>query len=207
MHGPAVNYGQMRFRVIDDQVASRQTLRNSAQNMGAFSVMFSESYADAIFRIRNNPPSIILCDYMLGNGRSGQQLLEELRRFDLLPDECVFIMVTAEQSYEQVASAVELVSDDYILKPFFPDLLQTRLDWALAKRLFLMPYYRARRAKKFGEAQTSRHKMERAREGKLYAIDLIRAQAQLYILMDRGPDAGCRIYLSAHLRNLQFPEG
>jgi DNA-binding NarL/FixJ family response regulator len=189
MNGPVVNYSQLRFLVIDDQAVSRQTLRNCAQNMGAFSVMFSETYADAIFRIRNNPPSIILCDYMLGNGRSGQQLLEELRRFDLLPDECIFIMVTAEQSYEQVVSAVELVPDDYILKPFSADLLQTRLDRAVAKKLFLMPYYRARRAKKFDEAQASLHKMEQTREGKLYSIDLMRAQAELYILMDRGPDA------------------
>jgi tetratricopeptide (TPR) repeat protein len=157
--------------------------------MGGFFVAFSESYADAIFRIRQAAPNIILCDYLLGDSRSGQQLLEELRRFDLLPDECVFIMITAEQSYEQVVAAVELAPDDYILKPFSPDLLQTRLDRAMAKKLFLKPYYKARRAKNFDEALTILDAMEQARDGKYYAVDLMRARAELYILMGRCTDA------------------
>jgi CheY-like chemotaxis protein len=98
--------------------AGARCLRTIAQTIGAFSVEFASNYQDAIYRIRNNTPDIILCDYMLGDGRSGQQLLEELRRFNLLPDETIFMMVTGEQSYEQVVSAVELVPDDYIIKPF-----------------------------------------------------------------------------------------
>ena len=46
------------------------------------------------------------------------------------------MMVTGEQSYEQVVSAVELVPDDYIIKPFSPDKLVLRLDRIMAKKEF-----------------------------------------------------------------------
>ena len=119
-------YANKRFLVIDDQPLAREALRTIAQNVGAFAVEFASNYQDAIYRIRNNAPDIILCDYVLGEGRSGQQLLEELRRFNLLSDDTIFMMVTGEQAYEQVVSAVELVPDDYIIKPFSPDrLLET----------------------------------------------------------------------------------
>ena len=88
---------------------AREALRTIAQNVGAFAVEFASNHQDAIYRIRNNAPDIILCDYVLGEGRSGQQLLEELRRFNLLSDDTIFMMVTGEQAYEQVVSAVELV--------------------------------------------------------------------------------------------------
>lgn len=184
-----VDYSALRFLVIDDQQVARQTLRICAQTMGAFTVGFAETYADAIYRIRNAPPDIILCDYILGDGRSGQQLLEELRRFDLIGDECVFVMVTAEQSYEQVVAAVELVPDDYILKPFSPDLLQVRLDRALARKLFLAPFYREKRAKNFDAALGVLRQLEKNPGGREYAIDLLRAEGELMLLQGRFTEA------------------
>jgi CheY-like chemotaxis protein len=62
-----------RFLVIDDQPQARDALRTIAQTIGAFAVEFATNYQDAIYRIRNNVPDIILCDYVLGEGRSGQQ--------------------------------------------------------------------------------------------------------------------------------------
>ena len=184
-----VDYSALRFLVVDDQQVSRQTLRICAQTMGAFTVGFAETYADAIYRIRNAPPDIILCDYLLSDSRSGQQLLEELRRFDLISDECVFVMVTAEQSYEQVVAAVELVPDDYILKPFSPDLLQVRLDRALAKKLFLSPYYREKRAKNYDSALGVLRQLEKSPGGREYAIDLMRAEAELMLAQERYREA------------------
>ncbi len=137
-----IDFAQRRFLVIDDQPMAREALRTIAQTVGAFAVEFAANYQDALYRIRNNTPDIILCDYILGDGRSGQQLLEELRRFNLLKDEAIFMMVTGEQSYEQVVSAVELVPDDYIIKPFSPDKLLLRLARIMAKKDFFADYYR-----------------------------------------------------------------
>lgn len=172
-------YREMKFLVIDDQPAARQSLRICAQNMGAFSVEFSVGYQDAISRIRARLPDIILCDYELGDDRSGQQLLEELRRLAMLPDETVFMMVTAEQSYEQVVAAVELVPDDYIIKPFSPDRLKFRLDRVLRRKRFFQPLYRAKEKNDYPLAERFIDEHRESAAGQPYRFELLRQKAEL----------------------------
>jgi DNA-binding response OmpR family regulator len=176
-------YSKLRFLVIDDQPAARQSLRICAQAMGAFSVEFSSGYQDAISRIRRNPPDVILCDYMLGDDRSGQQLLEELRRHELLKDEAVFMMVTAEQSYEQVVAAVELVPDDYIIKPFSPERLKFRLDRALQRKNFFRPLYAAKREADFDKAAAFIQAHRDSEAGQPYRFELLRQNAELKLTL------------------------
>mgnify|MGYP000350152371 CR=1 FL=1 len=172
------DYSKKRFLVIDDQPMAREALRSIALTVGAFSVEFASSYQDAIYRIRNNVPDIILSDYMLGDGRSGQQLLEELRRFNMLPDETIFMMVTGEQAYEQVVSAVELVPDDYIIKPFSPDKLVLRLDRITAKKNFFAGFYREKRRKDFAAAISFLKAKHDSEAGRPYRFEILRQQAE-----------------------------
>lgn len=174
-------YNKKRFLVIDDQPQARDALRTIAQQLGAFSVEFGANYQDAIFRIRNNTPDIILCDYMLGEGRSGQQLLEELRRFNLLADETIFMMVTGEQSYEQVVSAVELIPDDYIIKPFSPDKLRLRLDRIVAKKLFFASYYKEKRKREYANALAILEASRDSEAGRPYRFEILRQQAEVFL--------------------------
>lgn len=175
------DYSKKRFLVIDDQPLARDALRSIAQTLGAFAVEFASNYQDAIFRIRNNAPDIILCDYELGDGRSGQQLLEELRRFNLLADECIFMMVTGEQSYEQVVSAVELVPDDYIIKPFAPDKLMLRLDRIMAKKNFFAAYYKEKRRQEFAAALAILEAQRDSEAGRPYRFEILRQQAEVQL--------------------------
>lgn len=175
------DYSKKRFLVIDDQPLARDALRSIAQTLGAFAVEFASNYQDAIFRIRNNAPDIILCDYELGDGRSGQQLLEELRRFNLLPDECIFMMVTGEQSYEQVVSAVELVPDDYIIKPFAPDKLMLRLDRIMAKKNFFAAYYKEKRRQEFAGALAILQAQRDSEAGRPYRFEILRQTAEVQL--------------------------
>lgn len=199
----ADRYRNLRFLVIDDQQAARDGLRICAQSMGAFVVDLSPGYQDAIARIRRAPPDVILCDYLLGPDRSGQQLLEELRRFDLLADAAVFIMVTAEQSYEQVVAAVELVPDDYIIKPFSPDRLKLRLDRVLRRKHFLQPLFDAKRIEDFERAE---HFIEQVREtpdGQLHRFELMRQQAEVALL--KGDPVAAEAAFVAILGDHPFP--
>lgn len=177
----AIDYRQKRFLVIDDQPMARESLRAIAQTAGAFSVDFAPGYQDAIFKIRNNTPDIILCDYMLGDGRSGQQLLEELRRFNLLPDETIFMMVTGEQSYEQVVAAVELVPDDYIIKPFSPDKLIMRLDRVAAKKQFFAAFYREKRKQEYEKALAILAANKDTEAGRNYRFESLRQEAEVHL--------------------------
>lgn len=199
----AVSYRDLKFLVIDDQPAARQSLRICAQNMGAFSVEFSVGYQDAISRIRQRVPDIVLCDYVLGEDRSGQQLLEELRRQNLLPDECVFMMVTAEQSYEQVVAAVELAPDDYIIKPFSPDRLQFRLDRALRRKRFFQPFYHAKRKQDYPSAESFIERNRESPAGQPYRFELLRQNAELQL--EKGDAAAAQSAFREILELHPFP--
>jgi len=192
-----------RFLVIDDQPMARDALRTIAQTAGAFSVEFASNYQDALYRIRNNTPDVILCDYMLGDGRSGQQLLEELRRFNLLRDETIFMMVTGEHSYEQVVSAVELVPDDYIIKPFSPDKLLLRLERILAKKAFFADYYRERRKQEFARALAMLEAKQNSPAGRTYRFEIMRQKAET-LLSSGSNDAAETAYRSI-LDTCEFP--
>lgn len=197
------DYSKKRFLVIDDQPQARDALRTVAQSIGAFAVEFASNYQDALYRIRNNSPDIILCDYMLGDGRSGQQLLEELRRFNLLPDETIFMMVTGEQSYEQVVSAVELVPDDYIIKPFSPDKLLLRLDRIVAKKNFFAAYYREKRKQAFARALEILEAQRNSEAGRPYRFEILRQQAE--VLLRSGDAKSAETAYRRILDDYEFP--
>lgn len=197
------DFSKKRFLVIDDLPLARDALRTVAQSVGAFMVEFATNYQDAIYRIRNNVPDIILCDYMLGGGRSGQQLLEELRRFELLPDETIFMMVTGEQSYEQVVSAVELVPDDYIIKPFSPDKLLLRLERITQKKQFFAAYYKEKRRKEYAKALALLEQQNNSEAARPYRFEILRQQAE--VLLKAGkPEAAEGAYRKI-LDNYDFP--
>lgn len=200
--GPEV-YRALRFLVIDDQSVARDSLRICAQTMGAFAVEFSSGYQDAIARIRRTVPDIILCDYLLGADRSGQQLLEELRRFDLLTDDAVFIMVTAEQSYEQVVAAVELAPDDYIIKPFSPDRLKLRLDRVLQRKRFFKPLFAAKRAQDYAAAERFLEQVRETEDGQLQRFELMRQRAEVALL--KGDAAAAQVAFDEILDTHPFP--
>ncbi len=197
------DYTKSRFLVIDDLPQARDALRTIAQTIGAFSVEFATNYQDAMYRIRNNTPDIILCDYMLGEGRSGQQLLEELRRFNLLPDETVFMMVTGEQSYEQVVSAVELVPDDYIIKPFSPEKLLLRLDRIAAKKKLFAKYYREKRAQDYARALATLKSLNESEAARPYRFEVLRQQAA--VLLAIGDATSAESAYRAILEKYEFP--
>ena len=64
--------------------------------------------SDARVILEHKSYDIVLCDYHFdGSEMSGQDLLDELRREQLLPYSTVFVMVTGEASYAKVAEAAE----------------------------------------------------------------------------------------------------
>lgn len=186
---PLDPYKELRYLVIDDQEASRQTLKICIQSMGGFSVDQAQNINDAYHRLRGEMPDVIICDYLLGPGRTGQQLLEDLRRSESLPDTVAFLMVTAERSYEQVVSAVELVPDDYIIKPFTPETLRTRLERVIRKKIFFRRFHELKRGGNFDAALMELDALAEAEDGKPYRFDIQRARAETLLKAGRAQEA------------------
>lgn len=192
---------ELRFFLIDDQPASLQSLSICAQNMGAVKITKASGFPDAMRRLRERSFDVILSDYILGEGRSGQQLLEELRRFGLLPDESVFIMVTAEQTYEQVLSAVELVPDDYILKPFSGEQLRVRIERAILKKRFFAEFYQLRREKDLAAALGLLDALAGSRS--IYGVDILRYRAETH--QSAGRPELARATYEEIIRGFEYP--
>lgn len=192
---------KLRFFLVDDQPAALQSLSICAQNMGGTRITKAATFGDAVRRLRERTFDVVLCDYMLGDGRSGQQLLEELRRFDLLPDETVFIIVTAEQAYEQVLSAVELVPDDYILKPFSGEQLRVRIERAILKKRFFAEVYRLRRDQQLDAAIEKLDAL--AQKKSVYGVDILRHKAETLQKAGR-PDEARAVYEEI-MRGFEYP--
>lgn len=120
--------------IIDPNAASRSALRAMLGAIGMTQVVQVAGSVDALRRVREHATDIILCDYMLEDGRDGQQLLEEMRSKRLIPLSTAFIVITRERRYQAVISVAELAPDDYLLKPFTPQHLMERLESVLAKK-------------------------------------------------------------------------
>ncbi len=82
---------------------------------------------EAVDAMSKQTMQVVLCDYNLGDGKDGQQILEEAKERSLLPYSSIFILVTAENTSSMVMGAVEYQPDDYLVKPFTKAVLQVRL--------------------------------------------------------------------------------
>lgn len=120
--------------VIDDFQGMRTMLRNMVKDVGGVKIDTAASGKDAISQLKLTKYDIIICDYNLGPGPNGQQLLEEARLNNYIGAAAVWIMVTAEKTTDMVMGAAEVKPDDYILKPINQDLLQTRLEKLILRK-------------------------------------------------------------------------
>ena len=121
-------YQRKNALVIDDFPDMRGSIRRMLVNFGIANVETASSGPEAITWCEQKYFDIILCDYNLGDGKSGQQILEELRYRRLLKRTTVYMMITAETTKSMVFGALEYQPDDYLTKPFTQTVLQKRLD-------------------------------------------------------------------------------
>ena len=129
---------QLSFLIVDDYGDFRGVLRNMLQSFGVQKIDSVANGREAISHIEGNRYDVILCDYNLGDGRDGQQVLEEIRARKLIGPSTVFVMVTAENTRLMVMGAVEYEPDSYLTKPFTKDLLAQRLERLLVRKADLL---------------------------------------------------------------------
>jgi len=114
----------------------RSMLRSMLMAYGAEDIKQSSNGEDAVEKIANHKFDIILCDYNLGEGKDGQQVLEEAKHREILPLATTFIMVTAENTAMMVMGAIDYQPDAYLAKPVTKVTLQARLRKIIEKKEF-----------------------------------------------------------------------
>jgi DNA-binding response OmpR family regulator len=126
-----------RVLIIDRHAPARDSLRLMLGSLGVTAVHGAGNSAEVIRQVKANRFDIVLSDFILDDGRDGQQLLEELRYAHLIPLGTVYIIITGERSYSNVVAMAELVPDDYLVKPFTAEQLKGRLIRAIFRQYVL----------------------------------------------------------------------
>lgn len=122
-----IDFSNQRALLIEDMAEARILQKKMLSDFGFKQIEMAMKAESAIELLRQNTYDVVLSDYNLGSGKDGQQLLEEVRHSDLIPNTSTYLMVTAETSIEMVMGAIEYQPDGYISKPFSQALLQRRL--------------------------------------------------------------------------------
>ncbi len=104
--------------VVDDDTLLRRSLSLQLEQNG-FRASTAETAEDALILARRDPPDLILLDV----GLPGMDGLEALRHFQKEKESIPVIFVTARRRELDTILGLELGADDYITKPFNPDVL------------------------------------------------------------------------------------
>ncbi len=132
-------YRNLRFLVVDDFENFRLSIRQMIRTFGVERIEVAGNGEDAVARCEYEEFDIVLCDYNLGSGKSGQQVLEELRYNKVLKHTTLFVLITAETAKDMVMGALEYLPDCYLTKPITKAVLQQRLDNLVEQREALKP--------------------------------------------------------------------
>jgi len=180
-------YNKKKCLVIDDFPEIRGSLTRILRNFGAESVDTAADGEEAIKLCNRNRYDIVMCDYNLGVGKDGQQVLEEVRYLRVLLMTSLFVMLTGESSREMVLGALECQPDDYITKPYTEASLRTRLNRAIVRHEALLPIKQSISDGDYKKALEYCNDMISA--GSRYAADCIKMKGQLLFLLRQLKDA------------------
>jgi two-component system chemotaxis response regulator CheY len=112
--------------VIDDSRAIRAILRKQLTQLG-FEVLEAEHGGQALERIAATPtkPVLALVDWNMPR-MNGLEFVRAVRQRRELDQMCL-MMVTTETELAQVKVALDAGANEYMMKPFTPDALLSKL--------------------------------------------------------------------------------
>ncbi len=175
--------------IIDDMPDARQTLRNMLSVCDLKKIKESGNATEAAKVLENHKIDIVLSDYNLGPGRDGQQLYEELMERRLVNESTIYLMITGERSYESVVRAAELAPDDYVLKPFTPAIIYSRIERAFIKKSSLLPVIERMLESKWEEAVAECDRQLTDTPKPKYPLELFRMKGECLLELNRLDDA------------------
>lgn len=123
--------------IVEDYAAMRKAIRDMLHTLEADKLSEADNGANALTVMGKNSFDIVLCDYNLGAGKNGQQVLEEARYRKLIGSQCIFIIITAEQTASMVLGAMDSKPDEYLTKPFNAQQLYSRIERNLLRKHYL----------------------------------------------------------------------
>ena len=110
--------------VVDDSKVIRKVARHILEAL-EFNVSEAADGREALDRCRQSPPDVILLDWNMPV-MSGMDFLRELRASDMAERPKV-VFCTTENGMAYIRAAIEAGADEYVMKPFDRDTLESKL--------------------------------------------------------------------------------
>ena len=117
--------------VVEDEPAIQTLVAACLQNAG-HQVVRADTAEDAIRRVNEILPDVVLLDWMLP-GMSGIQLARRLRGDERTHDLPIIMLTARGEEHDKIAG-LDAGADDYLTKPFSPRELLARIKAVLRRR-------------------------------------------------------------------------
>ena len=121
----------IRVMIVDDDPEMRQLVRRALERMGFTQIYTAKDGAEALPLALSQHPDLIIADYDMPM-MHGLQFLKAVRQ-DLALEGAGFIMLSGVANATVVEKAKELGADGFIVKPFTPADLRTRIETLFAE--------------------------------------------------------------------------
>ena len=177
-----------RALLIEGNPLLRSVTTSQLRDAGVGQVIPCPRVRDARLLLEREKYDIVICNREFeGSDISGQDLLDELRREQLLPYSTVFLMVTSSATYAQVVEAAESALDGFLVRPYTAAALTERLLEARQRKRLLADVMKALEA---GDLETAfARALKRFQEQLPYAAYCGRLAAELLLRMGRPEDS------------------
>jgi len=114
--------------IVDDDKSIRYSLKRMLE--GSFAILTAQNGEEALQRVRESAPDLILMDIKMP-GRSGIEVLKEIKQID---PKSLVILMTAYGTTETAIEAMKHGAFDYIVKPFPIPRMKELVEKALSLR-------------------------------------------------------------------------
>ena len=119
----------MKVMLIDDSKTMRNIQRSVLKQIGIEQVEEACDGQDALSKVGAFAPDLILVDCNMPN-MDGLSFIKAFRKQNTTTP---LIMVTTEAEKSRVIEAIKAGVNNYVVKPFTPDLLSQRINETMAK--------------------------------------------------------------------------
>ena len=120
----------MRILVVDDSSTMRRIIVNTLGRLGYKDVVQGADGVEAWDALQNNPDiGVVITDWNMPN-MNGLELVKKIRAEEKYIDVPI-IMVTTEGGKAEVITALKAGVNNYIVKPFTPQVLKEKLQAVL----------------------------------------------------------------------------
>ena len=120
----------MKFLVVDDSSTMRRIIKNTLSRIGHKDVIEGEDGEQGWEAMQKNSDiDVLITDWNMPN-MNGLELVQKVRAEEKYAD-IPIIMVTTEGGKKEVITALKAGVNNYIVKPFTPQVLKEKLEAVL----------------------------------------------------------------------------